>query len=113
LNFIEIANTEARERAEADPNVAVILVGPDDRFALSDMMREDGRLEIVHRENFGIDGRDCVYVECEDEWAVEGLEKAWVHTCGSGACCRREMLHGRGDRLSHQAIEVLERGITA
>jgi hypothetical protein len=77
MDFIEIANTEARERAEADPNVAVILVGPDDRFALSDMMREEGRLEIVHRENFGIDEREAVYVKCEDEWVVEGFEKAW------------------------------------
>jgi hypothetical protein len=77
MNFLELANREARDRAEAHPNVAVILVGPNDRFALPDMMREDGRLEIVHRENFGIDDRDCVYVKCEDEWAVEGLEKAW------------------------------------
>jgi hypothetical protein len=77
MNFIEIANTEARERAEADPNVAVILVGPEDHFALSDMLREDGRVEIVHRENFGIDERKAVYVKCEDEWVVEGFEKAW------------------------------------
>ena len=41
------------------------------------MMREDGRLEIVHRENPGIDEREAVYVKCEDEWVVEGLEKAW------------------------------------
>jgi hypothetical protein len=40
------------------------------------MVREDGRIEIVHRENFGIDDRECVYVKCEDEWAVEGLERA-------------------------------------
>ena len=77
MNFIEIANTEARKRAEDDPNVAIILVGPDDRLALSDMMRGDGRLEIVHRDNFGIDEREAVYVKCEDEWAVEGFEKAW------------------------------------
>ena len=77
MNYIEIANTEARKRAEDNPNVAIILVGPDDRLALSDMMREDGRLEIVHRENFGIDEREAVYVKCEDEWAVEAFEKAW------------------------------------
>jgi hypothetical protein len=41
------------------------------------MMHEDGRIEIVHGENFGIDDRDCVYVKCEDQWAVEGFEKAW------------------------------------
>ena len=41
------------------------------------MLREDGRVEIVHRENFGIDEREAVYVKCEDEWAVEGFEKAW------------------------------------
>jgi hypothetical protein len=39
MDYIEIANTEARKRAEAEPNVAVILVRPDDRFALSDLMR--------------------------------------------------------------------------
>ena len=42
------------------------------------MLEADGRIEIVHRYNPGIDERDCVYVKCEDEWAVEGLEKAWT-----------------------------------
>ena len=55
-----------------------ILVGADDRLALSDMMREDGRLEVVHRANPGIDEREAVYVKCEDEWGVEGLKKAWA-----------------------------------
>jgi hypothetical protein len=77
MNFLELANREARKRAEDDPHVAIILVGPDDHFALSDMMREDGRMKIVHRENFGINDRECVYVKCEDEWVVEGFEKAW------------------------------------
>jgi hypothetical protein len=52
MNFLELANREARNRAEADPHVAIILVGPDGRLALSDMVREDGRIEIVRRENF-------------------------------------------------------------
>jgi hypothetical protein len=41
------------------------------------MMNEDGRLEIVHLEDFGIEDRECD-VKCEDEWAIEGLEKGWT-----------------------------------
>jgi hypothetical protein len=76
MNFLELANREARDGAEADPHVAIILVAPGDRLALSDMLEADGRIEIVHRYIPGIDERDCVYVKCEDEWA--GLEKAWT-----------------------------------
>src|SRR5215203_1872065 len=90
MNYIEIANTEARKRAEDNPNVAIILVGPDDRFALSDLMREDGRLEIVHRENFGIDDRDCVYVECEENGPSRVWKRRGVRTCRSGVGCRRD-----------------------
>jgi hypothetical protein len=34
MNFLELANREARKRAEDDPHVAIILVGPDKHFAL-------------------------------------------------------------------------------
>src|SRR3954470_8255476 len=87
MNFLELANREARKRVEADPNVAVVLVGPDDRFALSDMMREDGRLEIVHRENFGIDEREAVFVKCDGQ--SRGWRRRGVRTCRSGVGCRR------------------------
>jgi hypothetical protein len=41
MNFLELANREARKRAEDDPHVAIILVGPDDHFALSDSARHE------------------------------------------------------------------------
>jgi hypothetical protein len=108
MNFLELANKEARQRAEADSH-AIILVGPHDRLALSDMMNEDGRLEIVHRYNPGINERNCVYVKCEDEWAVEGLEKAWT----SYVWFRRRLLPPQRNRRNGPSRQIaLRRTVT-
>ena len=50
-NFIEIANRHYRERAESDPNVALLVVCPEERVAPSDLMSEHGGLEIIHEED--------------------------------------------------------------
>jgi hypothetical protein len=55
MRYIEIANRHYRARAEANPNVALMFVYPEERIALSDLMSEHGGLEIVHQEESPVD----------------------------------------------------------
>jgi hypothetical protein len=63
---------------ELAQNDAVLLVHPDERSALHDLIREHGGLKIVSSEPSPVDGASIITVRCENEWAVEGLEQAWA-----------------------------------
>ncbi len=77
MNLIELANRASREAAEANPHVALLLVFPEERIELADLMRQHSAINAIHTENFGIDERDCFYVLCQDEDQAQALELAW------------------------------------
>jgi hypothetical protein len=64
-----------REELEDDPTVTFIVVSPEECLELDELIREHGRLEIVHRVPSPVDDASFVYVRCEDEWQVEGFER--------------------------------------
>ncbi len=77
MNFLDIANRHGREQAEADPNVALMIVHPEERLDADAMLMARNGVEVVHREP-GLDEDTILYVRCEDEWEREGLERAWM-----------------------------------
>jgi hypothetical protein len=77
MNFLYIANRHSREQAEADPNVAVMIVHPEERLDAAAMLDARNGVEVVHREP-GLGDDMILYVRCDDEWEKEGLERAWM-----------------------------------
>jgi len=77
MNFLDIANHHSREQAEADPNVALMIVHPEERLDAAAMLEARAGVEVVHREG-GLEDDTILYVRCEDEWVKEGLERAWA-----------------------------------
>ncbi len=77
MNILDIANRHSRERAEADANVALLIVHPDERLDVQAMLDARPDCKIVHREP-GVDDDTLVYVRCADEGEREGLERAWM-----------------------------------
>ncbi len=77
MNILDIANRHSREQAEADPNVAMMIVHPEERAEAAAMIEARSRVEVVHREP-GLGDDTILYVRCDDEWEREGLERAWV-----------------------------------
>jgi hypothetical protein len=77
MNFLDIANRHSREQAEADPNVAMMIVHPEERLDADAMLMARNGVEVVHQEP-GLEDDTILYVRCEDEWEREGLEQAWV-----------------------------------
>jgi hypothetical protein len=77
MNIFDIANRHSREQAEADPNVAVMIVYPEERLDADAMLMVRTGVEVVHQEP-GLDDDTILYVRCEDEWEREGLERAWM-----------------------------------
>ncbi len=77
MNFLDIANRHSREQAEADPNVALIIVHPEEHLDAAAMIEARAGVEVVHREP-GVGDDTILYVRCDDEWEREGLERAWM-----------------------------------
>ncbi len=77
MNFLDIANRHSREQAEANPNVALLIVHPEERLDVQSMLAARPDCRIVHREP-GVDDDTLVYVRCADEGEREGLERAWM-----------------------------------
>jgi hypothetical protein len=77
MNILDIANRHSRERAEADANVALLIVHPDERLDVQAMLDARPDCKIVHREP-GVDHDTLLYVRCADEGEREGLERAWM-----------------------------------
>ncbi len=77
MNILDIANQHSREQAEADPNVALMIVHPEERLDAAAMMEARDGVEVVHRES-GLDDDTVLYVRCDDQWDKEGLERAWM-----------------------------------
>jgi hypothetical protein len=59
------------------PNEALLLVFPEEISDLKALIKEHGGIEIVDRHQPGINDGILYLIRCEDEWAVEGLERAW------------------------------------
>ncbi len=77
MNILDIANQHSREQAEADPNVALIIVHPEERLDATAMIQARSGMRVVHRE-LGLDDDTVLYVRCDDAWEKEGLERAWM-----------------------------------
>ena len=77
MNFLDIANRHSREQAEADANVALLIVHPEERLDVQAMLYDRSGVKVVHREP-GLDDDEIMYVRCADEWEREGLERAWM-----------------------------------
>ncbi len=77
MNILDIANQHSREQAEADPNVALMIVHPEERLDAAAMLEARDGVEVVHREP-GLGDDTILYVRCGDEWEKEGLERAWM-----------------------------------
>ncbi len=50
MNFLDIANRHSHEQAEADPNVALMIVHPEERLDVAAMLEARSGVEVVHRE---------------------------------------------------------------
>jgi hypothetical protein len=57
---------------------AVLLVYPDERPTLHDLIGEHGGLKIINSELSPVGDAAIITVRCDDEWAAEGLERAWA-----------------------------------
>ncbi len=77
MNILDIANRHSREQAEADPNVALMIVYPEEHLDVAAMIKARSGVEVVHREP-GLDDDTILYVRCDDGWEREGLERAWA-----------------------------------
>ena len=77
MNFLDIANRHSREQAEADSNVALMIVHPEEHLDAAAMIGARAGVEVVHREP-GVGDDAILYVRCDDEWEREGLERAWM-----------------------------------
>ena len=77
MNFLDIANRHSREQAEADPNVALIIVHPEEYADAAAMIEARSGVQVLHREP-GLGDDTILYVRCDDEWEKEGLERAWM-----------------------------------
>jgi hypothetical protein len=77
MNILDIANRHSREQAEADPNVALMIVRPEEHLDAAAMIEARTGVEVVHREP-GLGDDVILYVRCDDEWEKEGLERAWM-----------------------------------
>ena len=77
MNILDIANRQSREQAEADPNVALMIVHPEEQLDVMNMLAARESVEVVHREP-GLNDDTLLYVRCADEWEKEGLERAWM-----------------------------------
>ncbi len=77
MNFLDIANRHSREQAEADPNVALMIIHPEGHLDAAAMIQARAGVEVVHREP-GLGDDTILYVRCDDEGEKEGLERAWM-----------------------------------
>jgi hypothetical protein len=77
MDFLDIANRHSREQAEADPNVAMMIVHPEERLDAATMLKGRSGVEVVHQEP-GLGDDTILYVRCDDKWEREGLERAWM-----------------------------------
>ena len=77
MNILDIANRHSREQAEADPNVALLIVHPQERLDVQAMLSARSGVKVVHTEP-GPDHDEIIYVRCADKWDREGLERAWM-----------------------------------
>ncbi|MBL0406822.1 hypothetical protein JKG68_23030 [Microvirga aerilata] len=77
MNILDIANQHSREQVEADPNVALMIVHPEERLDATAMIQARSGVKVVHREP-GLGGDTVLYIRCDDEWEKEGLERAWM-----------------------------------
>ena len=77
MNILDIANRHSREQAEADPNVALLIVHHEEHLDAAAMIAARAGVEVVHREP-GLGDDTILYVRCDDEWEQEGLERAWM-----------------------------------
>ena len=77
MNFLEIANRHSREQAEADPNVALMIIHPEEELDAMALLSRRPDVQVVHREP-GLYEDTLLYVRCADEEEKEGLERAWM-----------------------------------
>ncbi len=77
MNILDIANRHSREQAEADPNVALMIVHLEEHLDAAAMIQARAGLEVVHREP-GLGDDTILYVRRDDEGEKEGLERAWM-----------------------------------
>ena len=63
---------------EPEPNEAMLLVYPDEQSTLRDLMEEQDGVELIERQQPGIDAGEPWLIKCEDEWVAQGLKRAWV-----------------------------------
>ena len=77
MNVLDVSNRHSREQAEANPNVAMMIVHPEEHLDAAAMIEARAGVEVVHREP-GVGDDTILYVRCDDEWEKEGLERAWM-----------------------------------
>jgi len=77
VNILDIANRHSLEQAEADPNVALMIVHSEEHLDAAAMIEARSGVEVVHREA-GLGDDTILYVRCDDEGEKEGLERAWM-----------------------------------
>jgi hypothetical protein len=74
----DLATQPQPARKESAHDEAVLLVYPDERPTLHDLIREHGGLKITSSERSPVGDAAIITIQCEDEWAAEGLERAWA-----------------------------------
>ena len=77
MNVLDITNRHSREQAQADANVALLIVHPEERLDVQSMLTGREGARIIHSEP-GLDEDTLLYVRCADEGEREGLERAWM-----------------------------------
>ena len=63
---------------DPEANEALLLVHPQERSTLSDLLDEHDEVQAVERQHPGIGEGEFWYIQCEDEWVARGLERAWA-----------------------------------
>jgi hypothetical protein len=66
------------QNKEPAQDEAVLLAYPDERPTLHDLIGEHGGLKITSSELSPLRDAAIIIIRCEDEWAAEGLERAWA-----------------------------------
>jgi hypothetical protein len=87
MKFLDIANRQSREQAEADPNVALMIVHPEEQLDVMNMLAARESVEVVHREP-GLNDDTLLYVAVRMNGRRRGWSGPGCRSGGSDACSR-------------------------
>ena len=71
------ASPDRRPRSP-EANEALLLIYPEERATLRDLLDEHDEVQAVERQHPGLGEGEYWYIRCEDEWVARGLERAWA-----------------------------------